>query len=91
MTPMIEIAVRLTKALAETHNNPIPLFKLYNAIVATGEFPLVMEIHNFVKETMIDAVITLGNSGLLDQPLEPYDLDETTLMDQIIADLGETK
>jgi len=91
MNPTIKTSLRLTKAIADTHNNPIPLLRMWKAIVATDNIPFIMETHNIVNQTMITLMTTWKNSGFLDQPVEPYDLDETTLMDQIITDLGETK
>lgn len=90
MNTTIIAMLRLTTALAETHDNPTPLFKLWKAISQSKNLTLIQQSHKMVGKTVVEAI---ENHDRVDAALqvEPYDLDESTLLDQIIADLGETK
>ena len=91
MNTTIAAMLRLTTAIAETHDNPTPLFKLWKAISESNNRDLTVAAHKMVGKTVVDAI--MNNKDRVDAALqvEPYDLDESTLLDQIIADLGDPK
>ena len=93
MNTTVIAMLRLTKAIAETHNNPLPLFRLWKAIVDTNDNTLVRDSHKTISKTLISIANSHHPNSMFNQPenIEPYDLDESTLLDQIIADLGDTK
>lgn len=85
MNPTLRAMLRLTEAIAETHNNPLPLFRLWTAISETKDILLIRDSHKMVKNTLVSVLVAYRPSN----DIEPYDLDESTLLDQIISDLGE--
>ena len=89
MNPTILYSLRLTKAIAQTHQNPLPLLRLWTAIVETYDRNLAVESHKIVGNDCLVHIIE-NHKELVDQPVEPYTLDDATLLDQIFADLGET-
>lgn len=93
MNPTLRAMLRLTKAIAETHNNPLPLFRLWRAIVDTNDYILVADSHKMISKTLISIAEQQSPYSMFNQPelIPPYDLDESTLLDQIITDLGDTK
>ena len=93
MSTTITAMLRLTKAIAETHNNPLPLFRLWRAIVDTNDNTLVADSHKMISKTLISIANSHHPNSMFNQPenIEPYDLDESSLLDQIIADLGDLK
>ena len=89
MNTTLNAMLRLTKNVAETHDNPMPLLKLWKAIMESKDVNLVHQSHKMVGKTLIAAVT--NNRELVKSEIEPYDLNESTLLDQIISDLGDTK
>ena len=92
MNTIILASLQLVKTMAETHEEPIPLFRLWKAITDTKDVYLVEDAHKLVGTTLVDTINNLGPQSSKDAlDVEPYDLDESTLLDQIIADIGDTK
>ena len=87
MNPTITAMLRLTKVIAETHNNPVPLWRLWSAIANTQDQTFIIDSHKMVNKTLVTALVAYHPPS----DLEPYNLDESTLLDQIIEDLGDSK
>ena len=87
MNSIIKTSLHLATALAETCDNPTPIIRLWKAIVETNDVPLVAESHKIACKTLV-TVLTTQEYNPNPPPIEPYVLDET-ILDQIIADIGE--